>query len=214
VDPILPALYLISHRRSCHGRRLEDVVASAVHGGVRLVQLREKDLPDDQYLQLAVAIRRVLKPHDGHLFLNNRPHLAELLGASGIQRPWRGTRVMRLRAQVPAETWIGVSVHSIVEAHAALAEDPDFLLLAPVFSPGSKPGFRPGIGLGVLAAVCRDSHVPVYALGGITPDKVEECVNAGAHGIAVCSGIMGSQDPSSAASLYLEALADAGRYDP
>ncbi|QDG52034.1 thiamine phosphate synthase [Persicimonas caeni] len=101
---------------------------------------------------------------------------------------------------------IGVSTHSLAEAKAAEQSGADFVTLSPIFETASKPGYGPALGLDELARVCKAIDIPVYALAGITPERVEACLDAGAYGVAVMGGVMRAEDVGGAVGAYLEAL--------
>jgi thiamine-phosphate diphosphorylase len=82
----------------------------------------------------------------------------------------------------------------------------DFVLFGPVYPSPSKPGYRPAAGTAGLAKVARGLSIPVFALGGISPERVPECLDAGAYGVAVMSGLMQADRPAACARAYLEEL--------
>ena len=102
---------------------------------------------------------------------------------------------------------VGYSAHTPEEAGRAAREGADYVTFSPIFPTSSKPG-HPGAGLDALAEAAKAaSPVPVYALGGVTPGRVRACLDAGAHGVAVLSGILDAPDPAAAALAYHKAIA-------
>jgi thiamine-phosphate pyrophosphorylase len=166
-------------------RPLADVVAAVVQGGVRLVVLREKDLPDRELADLAVRLHAVVAPARGRLLLAGPvagPDGQHLAAAD----PWPAT----------PRGLIGRSCHDAGELARAAAEGADYATLSPVFASKSKPGYGPPLGMARLTGLCADAVVPVYALGGVDdPARAAACRQAGASGIAVMGAVMRSADP-------------------
>jgi thiamine-phosphate pyrophosphorylase len=126
-------------------------------------------------------------------------------GPVGYHAGWRGADVHEARDRLGPDAPVGYSAHERVEAESRLAQSADYFFFSPVFPTSSKPD-QPGVGLAALADFCRASPIPVYALGGIIPDRVAECRDAGAYGVAVLSGVMHTPTPAAAARAYLREL--------
>jgi len=191
---------LVTDRHATEGRDLVDVVEAAVAGGVGLVQLRERDLPEPEIAEL---LRRFLVRLEGtpaRLLLNGHPDLARALGV-GLHLPAAAPRP----AEPPA--LYGRAVHDEAEARRALAENASYVVVGPVFPTGSKPG-HPGAGVDSLARLVRAmASTPVYAIGGLTPERVGSVRAAGAYGVAVRSAILSARDPKGTARAFADALA-------
>ena len=196
----LPRLMLVTDRLETRGRDLVDVVAAAVAGGVGLVQVRERDLPEAGVEALLRRILERLRGTRAQIVVNGHPALALLLDV-GLHLPASAPPPTS-----PRPTLYGRAVHDEAEARRALTEAASYVVVGPVFSTGSKPG-HPGAGLATLGRLSRlVAPLPVYAIGGLTPDRVASVVNAGAHGVAVRTGILGAPDPARAARAFTEAL--------
>ena len=102
---------------------------------------------------------------------------------------------------------VGCSVHTLTEAKSREAEGADFVTYSPIFPTLSKPGYGPAVGLDHLRKASEAVNVPVFALGGVTPERVSGCISAGAYGVAVMSGLMSPQVGVCQAKAYLQALA-------
>ena len=191
---------LVTDRLETRGRELVDVVEAAVAGGVRLVQVRERELPE---AEVEVLLRRLLDRLRGmsvRVLVNGRPALARKLDV-GLHLPASAPS-----PQPSGPRFFGRAVHDEGEARRALAEDAAYVVIGPVFPTGSKPGHA-GTGLETLARLARMvAPAPAFAIGGLTPERVASVLAAGAHGVAVRSAILGSPDPARAAVAFLEAL--------
>jgi thiamine-phosphate pyrophosphorylase len=201
----LPPLYLIVDRATCEPRSLDDVLTEALDAGVRLVQLREKGLDSETLENLAERILRLTDACHAELFINTHAEIAVEIGAAGVHLPARGLSPQDIGRQFGAKLRIGCSVHNAEELDRAVGAD--FVTFSPVYSPSSKP--VAGVGPNALREAVRSTPLPVYALGGITPERVPACRFAGAAGIAVMSGILQAEDVGAAVRDYLDAWENA-----
>lgn len=172
----LPPLLVLTDRAQCCGP-LVDVVAAAVGAGARAVVLREKDLSEARRAEMAEQLRAILAPVGGVLILAGARGDAVHLSASDAFPTLRPLLV-------------GRSCHDAPEVRAAGEEGCDYVTLSPVFATSSKPGYGPALGVDGLAALTAAAALPVYALGGVLPPDVADCLAAGASGIAVMGPVM------------------------
>ena len=197
----LPRLMLVTDRHETRGRDLVEVVTEAVGGGVELVQVREKDLPDDELLALVLRLKASLPP-GVRLLVNGRPAVARAAEV-GLHL------AAAARGDGPLPALYGRAAHDEVEARRAMTESVAYLLVGPVFPTTSKPG-HPGSGLGLVSRVSQlVAPTPVFAIGGMTPDTVGRTLRSGAHGVAVRSAILAAPDPLRAARGLAHAIARA-----
>ncbi len=176
----LPRLYAItdSKRYPDMLQRLE----KALKKGIRMVQLREKELSGLEYYQLAKRVRELTQNYDAMLFINDRVDIALAVNADGVHLPEKGLPPSVVKRIAP-ELLVGYSAHSLEQALWAQEEGADFITLSPIFKTQSHPEVEP-IGLGLLKEVSQKLSIPVYALGGITWDRIKLCYKNGAYGIA------------------------------
>lgn len=200
----IPRLHLISDRRHCPLDRFPSVALAAVEAGVDAVHLREKDLPAAVVVDAARALNRALADRAAVL-INDRVDVALIVGAVGVQLGETALSPRDVRALAGSSLLIGCSVHDVEGAERAAVEGADFVMAGHIYATGSKPG-QPPRGLDFLAAIAGASPLPVIAVGGITPERVPEIIAAGAHGMAVISGILAAADPGAAAAAYRRAL--------
>ncbi len=176
----LPRLYAItdSKRYPDMLQRLE----KALKKGIRMVQLREKELSGLEYYQLAKRVRELTQNYDAMLFINDRVDIALAVNADGVHLPEKGLPPSVVKKIAP-KLLVGYSAHSLEQALWAQEEGADFITLSPIFKTQSHPEVEP-IGLGLLKEVSQRLSIPVYALGGITWDRIKLCYKNGAYGIA------------------------------
>lgn len=199
-------LYAITDRRSCAPTPLVDVTSELLDAGVTAIQLREKDLSDAELLRLAQPIAELCQNYEAKLFINTSIRIAQSVGATGGHLPANTGPVSAMKTQIRDNFCIGCSVHCLDTARKREAEGADFVTYSPIYPTASKPGYGPAVGVERLSEVAQGVKLPVFALGGITPARVSECLAAGAFGVAVMSGVMSPAGAREQASRYLHAL--------
>lgn len=198
-------LYLITDRRQLGASSLPDAVADAIRGGVRAVQLREKDLSAQALLELGRTLRALTARADTRLLINGRIDVMLALNADGVHLRSDGLPVRAVRRVIGPDKWLGVSTHSDEEVERAGSDGADFVTFGPVYDSPSKRVYGTAVGLKGLEAVCRRARVPVYALGGVTRDRIPEVLAVGARGVAMISEIMSARDIALSARACLDA---------
>lgn len=176
----LPRLYAItdSKRYPNFLEKLEKLLKK----GIRMVQLREKEISGLEYYRLALKVREMTRSYKALLFINERVDIALAVGAEGVHLPERGLPP-RVVKRIAPELLVGYSAHSLESALYAQEEGADFITLSPIFKTKSHLEAQP-IGLEKLKEVSQRVSLPVYALGGITWDRIKLCYKNGAYGIA------------------------------
>lgn len=207
MDPGNLALYLITDRAESGGRDLVSVVDAACRGGVRAVQLRERDLATRSLLALARDLRAVTRAHGALLLVNDRIDVALACDADGVHLPANSFAVADARALLGARRIIGVSTHAPEQARAAAALGADYVVCGPVFETPSKRAFGAPLGLDVLRLAVDACGAPLVAVGGITPENAARVRATGAAGIAVIRALVAAPDPERAARLLNAAQA-------
>ncbi len=199
-------MYAITDRHQCAPTSLVDVVSELLDAGVKAIQLREKDLSDIALIKLAQLIAASCHNYEANLFINTHTCIARDVGAAGVHLPANAEPVGSVKAKTGDHFYIGCSVHSLDAAKKREVEGADFLTYSPIYPTASKPGYGPAVGTARLAEVVEGVKLPVFALGGITPARVPECLTAGAFGMAVMSGVMSPKGAGTQAKRYLDAL--------
>ncbi|MDH3640341.1 MAG: thiamine phosphate synthase, partial [Gammaproteobacteria bacterium] len=155
-------------------------------GGIRLVQVREKHMPADDYARFMQAILELCRRFDALVLGNTDPETAVALGAHGIHLDSR--RLQELdRRPLGAELWVAASCHDRRELDHARQIGADFAVLSPVKATRTHSDART-LGWSRFGALCRHADFPVYALGGMTRDDTCRARHAGGQGVAMISG--------------------------
>lgn len=188
-------LYLITDRHQTAGRPLLETVRQSLEGGVKAVQLREKDLPGAELYRLAVDLRQLTADFGARFMINDRPDIAMAVEADGVHIGISSIPVNAVRRLLGDNKIIGYSAHDVDEAGRAQADGADFVTFGPVYATPSKASLGLPCGVEKLAAARAALKKPVIGLGGISLDTVTEALSAGIQGIAVISAILAAADP-------------------
>jgi thiamine-phosphate pyrophosphorylase len=199
-------LYLITGRGETLGRNLEYVVEEALRGGVRAVQLREKDLSTKELYETAYELRRLTSRYGAKLFINDRVDVALAVDADGVHIGASSLPIYKVRRLLGERKLIGVSCHNQVQAITAQEMGADFISFGPVYFTPSKAAYGDPVGLERLRTVTEMLKIPVFALGGITRDNCAEALDCGVHGISLISAVMSAPEPREAARALLALL--------
>ena len=200
------SLYLITDRHQTAGRPLLPLLERALSAGVKAVQLREKDLDTRSLAELASELLVLTRKHDGLLFINDRVDLVLALGADGVHLRSNSMPISAARRVLGPQHLIGTSAHNVADVLKAEADGADFAVLGPVYDTPSKRSYGDPIGLRPLEEASRQSHIPVFAIGGISLPRLQEVRRAGARGVAIISAILEAVDVESTTGLLLHAL--------
>lgn len=210
----LPRLYLITDRHAVAGERLVEAVERALEGGVRLVQLRDKDVAAAELREVALQLRHVTRDHGALLLVNagddeRRIELAREIEADGVHlTSWGVVGVDEVRRALGAEALVGVSTHSLDELERAARAGASFATFGPVFETPSKRGMGEPTGVATLAEAVRVTPgLPIFALGGIDAAKLAAVRSSGAYGVAMIRGVLAAGDPAAASRALLAQLA-------
>jgi thiamine-phosphate pyrophosphorylase len=193
-------LYVVTNRHLCAPRALSDVVREACDAGARAVQLREKDLTEDELGTLAAGLRDILSARGATLFVN-QSHPLPGMENHGLHFP----ESIAIARPVPGAI-IGASTHSRDSVQRAESAGADFITFGPVFDTPAKRRYGAPLGPDRLADVVAAVDIPVFAIGGVTPARVPACLDAGAYGVAVMGAIMAAADVVAVIRDYQHAL--------
>ena len=195
-------VYLISDFSRYQETPITEQVEKALQGGIRALQLREKDLSPKELLAQAIEIKPVVKKYGAKLFINDRADIAEIAGADGVHLTEASVPAGEIKDKFP-NLIVGVSTHAKEGALLAEAEGADFITFSPIYETASKIHFGPPQGPAKLGQIVKSVQLPVLALGGIKLNRVPEILEQGAHGVAVISGIWDSKDIKQQAFEYM-----------
>jgi thiamine-phosphate pyrophosphorylase len=194
------------------GRDLSALLRAAFAGGVDIVQLREKDLPDDELRGLVGDARALCERLGALLIVNDSPHAARAGGADGVHLGQDDMPVAEARELLGRDMLIGLSTHSPQQIDAANAVPADYIGVGPVHETPTKPG-RAAVGLELVRYAAAHAQRPFFAIGGLHAGNLAAVLDAGARRVVVLRAIADAEDPQRAAR-SLRKLLDAQPLPP
>lgn len=186
-------LYVITDRHWLNGETLYQQVEKALKGGVTFLQLREKNLDEEHFMEEAREIKKLCGEYQVPFIINDNVEIAQAVGADGVHVGQSDMEAGDVRAKLGADKIIGVSAQTVEQALRAQEHGADYLGVGAVFPTGSKAD-AVEVDHNVLKAICEAVDIPVIAIGGITKDNVKDLAGSGICGIAVISAIFGQKD--------------------
>jgi len=187
---------------------LEGFIEQCILGGVDVVQLRDKELPDARVVERAALAQRVCADHRVPFILNDRPDLAAAIGADGVHVGQEDMAPVEARRVMGEQAIIGLSTHGRDDLARAMREPVDYLSAGPVTPTPTKPG-RAGTGLSYVGEAVRSAPCSVWVTGGVDPTSVATMAAAGAGHFVVVRWLTEAADPRARARRLRQAIDDA-----
>ena len=185
-------LYAVTDRHWLGNQTLFDQVKEALDGGATCIQLREKQLDEEDFLKEAIEIQKLCKEYHVPFIVNDNVDIAKTMHADGIHVGQSDMEALDVRKELGKDVILGVSAQTVEQAKKAEAHGADYLGVGAVFPTGSKDD-ADDVSHETLKAICEAVSIPVIAIGGITQDNVKELAGSGIVGIAVISAIFAQQ---------------------
>ncbi len=201
--------YLVTDRRWLGGRTLWDSVEAAIRGGATVVQLREKEIPSRDYLDLARRLKTVTDRAGVPLIIDDRLDIALAADADGVHVGPEDLPVAAVRRLLGPDRIVGASACTLEEALRFQDEGADYLGVGAVFPTATKGGTE-SVSLEQLRRIKAAVRIPVVAIGGITAGNASAVMETGVDGVAVVTAVMAQPDIGDAA-LRLSTLLKGGR---
>ena len=191
-------LYAVTDRSWLKGETLESAVEKALKGGSTFLQLREKKLEYERFLEEAEEIKGLCKKNHVPFVINDNVGIAIAADADGVHVGQKDMEAGKVRELIGKDKILGVSVQTVEQAMLAEKNGADYLGVGAVFKTSSKED-ADIVSYETLKAICKAVSIPVVAIGGINRDNVMELSGSGICGIAVISAIFAQQDIVNAA---------------
>lgn len=196
-------LYAVTDRSWLNGETLYAQVEKALKGGVTFVQLREKALDEQAFLEEAKEIQKLCAQYHVPFVINDNVEIAAQIGADGVHVGQSDMEAGDVREKLGPDRIIGVSAQTVEQAVRAQERGADYLGVGAVFPTGSKAD-AVEVSHETVRAITEAVDIPVIAIGGITKDNVSELSGTGICGIAVISAIFAQEDIEGAARVLKE----------
>ena len=191
-------LYGVTDRSWLNGQTLYEQVRQALEGGVSFLQLREKNLSEQAFLEEAKEIQKLCREYKVPFIINDNVDLALEIDADGVHVGQDDMEAGEVRKRLGEDKIIGVSAHSVEEALRAKKCGATYLGSGAVFGSGTKKD-EGTLDHEVLKEICAAVQIPVVAIGGISRDNILQLKGTGIDGVAVISAIFAQKDIRAAA---------------
>lgn len=198
-------LYAVTDRSWLNGESLYSQVEKALKGGATFIQLREKELDEETFLEEAKELKKLCREYRVPFVINDNVEIAEACGADGVHVGQSDMEAGDVRARLGEDKIIGVSADTVEQALLAQRHGADYLGVGAVFPTGSKADAS-DVDHETLKAICQAVKIPVIAIGGINRENVMELAGSGICGVAVISAIFGAPDIEQASTDMKEAV--------
>jgi thiamine-phosphate pyrophosphorylase len=172
--------------------RLQDcnrVAEQMVAGGVDLIQLRGKGKSIDKLINLASEIHKITARSDTPLIVNDHAEIAAQVPVEGVHVGQDDDSILVARQKAGRDLIVGRSTHSLAQAHTAQREGVDYIGFGPIFATPTKPDYKP-IGLGDIRQIHLDVSIPIFCIGGINIDNLQQVIDAGAKRVVMVSALL------------------------
>jgi thiamine-phosphate pyrophosphorylase len=169
------------------------IAQQMIEGGVDLIQLRGKGKSIDDLANVAAALHEITSQSSTPLIVNDHAEVARKVPLDGVHVGQDDDSIELARRKAGRKVLVGKSTHSVHQAHAAQGEGADYIGFGPIFATPTKPDYTP-IGLSQIKKVHSDVNVPIFCIGGIKLDNLEEIIAAGAQRVAIVSGLLKAPD--------------------
>ena len=186
-------VYAVTDRSWLYGESLYSQVEKALKGGATFIQLREKELDEEQFLKEAMEIKELCKRYHVPFVINDNVEIAVKVEADGVHVGQSDMEAGNVRDKLGKDKIIGVSTQTVEQALLAEKQGADYLGVGAVFPTGTKLD-AVEVGYDRLQEICNAVHIPVVAIGGITRENIIQLKGSGVSGVAVVSAIFASKD--------------------
>lgn len=199
-------LYLVTNSDKFNSEdEFLDAVASALKGGVEILQLREKNMPAKNVVELGKKVKQLCHQFGAIFIVNDRVDIAKILEADGVHLGQDDLDVKSAREILPQGCIVGVSTHAPEQAIKAVEDGADYIGVGPVFETPTKAG-RQAVGLEYAKWAAENIDIPAFAIGGIDLENVYQVLESGIKRIAVVRAIINSTLPEKSTKEFLEKL--------
>lgn len=186
-------LYAVTDRGWVGKQTLLEQVEAALKGGVTMVQLREKELDEEHFLEEAIAMQALCRKYRVPFLINDNVEIALKSGADGVHVGQKDMEAGHVRALLGKDKIIGVSARTVEQALAAQAAGADYLGVGAAFGTTTKKDAN-AISHETIKAICKAVQIPVVAIGGISRENIQKLSGTGVDGVALVSAIFAADD--------------------
>ena len=210
ISPLCPQwdVCVLVTRSLCIHHSPGEIIKRSAAGGVRCIQIREKDLASNEFLDLAGDLTAIAHHHSMSVIINDAVQIAQLVGADGVHLGQSDLPIAAARTLLGPRSWIGRTCPTIEHAKEAIEYGADYCGLGPVFESSTKP--KPTLqGIELIKSYLNDpvtKNHPMLAISGISAMNIDELSSIGCPGVAVSSSVCSSEDPESVCRSIIESI--------
>ena len=195
----LNGLYVITDKRLIQRKCFVETVEKALRGGAKIVQLREKNTPYEEVVQLGNNLLELTKDYGVPLIINDSPHIAKEVGADGVHLGGDDMSISEARRVLGESAMIGISCYGITgRGIMAEKQGADYVAFGTPFDTPTKPDRKPTPFTVLKEAKRLITEIPIFAIGGINVENAQLVLETGVDGISVITSVFGSNDPEKA----------------
>ena len=198
-------LYVIADKKICGDRNIEDVVIQAIGGGAQMIQYRDKEASDRDFLELASVLQNICKIRRIPFIVNDRVDIADYIKSDGVHLGQDDLPLEVARKILGSSKIIGISTKNIEQAKEAEKQGADYVGIGPIFDTFTKK-IEKRIGLEIIKQAKKYLKIPFFPIGGINLENLHQVIEAGSKRIAVGSAVICANDVKSASRQFLEKI--------
>jgi thiamine-phosphate pyrophosphorylase len=165
------------------------ILEEMIEGGVDLIQLRGKNKPVDELVDLSIELHKLTTRSSTPLIVNDHAAIAMRAPVEGVHVGQDDDSIQLARQKAAREILVGKSTHSLEQARAAQSEGADYIGFGPIFATPTKPDYRP-VGLEDISRVHAEVNLPIFCIGGINIDNLQSVIDAGAKRVVMVSALL------------------------
>lgn len=196
-------IYLVTDEKACLGKDFYVCIEEAIKGGVKIVQLREKNISTKDFYEKALKVKEICKNYGALFIINDRLDIAQVVGADGVHLGQSDMPIEKAREILKDKFLIGATARNVEEAKRAELSGADYIGSGAIFGTNTKDNAKK-MEMEELKKIVASVKIPVFAIGGINIDNVSSLKNIGLQGICAVSGILSEKDCKKAVDIMLK----------
>ena len=196
-------IYLVTDEKACLGKDFYACIEEAIKGGVKIVQLREKNISTKDFYEKALKVKEICKNYGALFIINDRLDIAQAVGADGVHLGQSDIPIEKAREILKDKFLIGATARNVEEAKRAELLGADYIGSGAIFGTSTKDNAKK-LEMEELKKIVASIEIPVFAIGGINVNNVSSLKNIGLQGICAVSGILSEKDCKKAVDIMLK----------
>lgn len=196
-------IYLVTDEKACLGKDFCTCIEEAIKGGVKIVQLREKNISTKDFYEKALKVKEICKNYGALFIINDRLDIAQVIGADGVHLGQSDMPIEKAREILKDKFLIGATARNVEEAKRAELSGADYIGSGAIFGTNTKDNAKK-LEMEELKKIVASVKIPVFAIGGINIDNVGILKNIGLQGVCAVSGILSEKDCKKAVDIMLK----------